>query len=307
MANLGKPLTELELIKLNGHEDTIERCMQSYLEFGLALRAILRDRLYRKEYKSFEEYCQKRWATSRQEAYRKINAAAVAQNLMSASNVQPVEYQTRLLSQLEPAQQRIVWKAALEESKGHPTGRIIEQVMVKRGLRSKPQAAEHSSESEEWYTPSHVLERVLACLGSVDLDPAAETLENPNVPANAHYTAELDGLSDRVWAGKIYLNPPYGRSIGRWVERLLWEYVSENVTEAILLVPARTDTEWWKQLQHFPVCLCWGRLRFSGSKTGAPFPSAIFYLGKSADAFYDAFADLGGIWMRISRDSLADG
>ena len=63
------PLAELE--------KTIARGKQRFVEMGLAL-GIVRDlRLYRREYASFEQYCQQRLGFTRQHAYRLIRGAAV--------------------------------------------------------------------------------------------------------------------------------------------------------------------------------------------------------------------------------------
>ena len=68
-------------------------------------------------------------------------------------------------------------------------------------------ASLQTSTSAEWYTPPSVIDRVLAVLGHIDLDPCAEP--GRRVPATVHLTAEEDGLT-RAWHGRVYLNPPMG-------------------------------------------------------------------------------------------------
>jgi hypothetical protein len=94
------------------------------------------------------------------------------------------------------------------------------------------------------------------------------------------------------------LNPPYGRTIATWVEKLVREYVCKSVTEAIALVPARLDTRWFNKFRDYPVCFIAGRLRFSGHENSAPFPSAAIYLGEHIDRFDAAFSDVGDVWVR---------
>lgn len=96
-----------------------------------------------------------------------------------------------------------------------------------------------SSKSAEWYTPKYIIDKALNVLGEIHLDPCAPM--NPAdraVPADMYYTALDDGLS-KSWNGKVFINPPYGRMIGRWTAKLDREYHNGNVDEAILLVPAQ--------------------------------------------------------------------
>ena len=148
------------------------------------------------------------------------------------------------------------------------------------------------SQSTEWLTPPAVIERVLRVFapGGIDLDPCSDAAHS--VPAAHYYTAEQDGLS-RDWFGLVYVNPPYGHGvIGQWVNKLVGEYGAGRVTAAIALLPARTDTRWWRRLQPYPVAFVHGRLRFSGHTNSAPFPSALVYLGADVDRFATAFADM---------------
>lgn len=154
-----------------------------------------------------------------------------------------------------------------------------------------------SSNSDEWYTPEIIIIRVLKVLGSIDLDPCSNSLENPTIPAKGHYTDLDDGLS-YPWHGKVYMNPPYGNEIASWVNHLVDEYKIKNVTEAIALVPSRTDTKWFQKFSEYPRCFIWGRLTFSEHGT-APFPSMVVYLGKKEAVFKAAFKDIGDVYKRI--------
>jgi hypothetical protein len=75
-----------------------------------------------------------------------------------------------------------------------------------------------SSASVEWYTPPDIVERVIGVLGTIDLDPCSNSREAPNVPAHQHFTVDDDGLA-KTWRGTVFMNPPYGRMIGVWVEK----------------------------------------------------------------------------------------
>jgi hypothetical protein len=159
-------------------------------------------------------------------------------------------------------------------------------------------AVHFSSETPEHYTPREIIDAATECMDAIDLDPCSNSHDDPNVPAALHYTKEDDGLV-RSWHGRVYMNPPYGREIMTWVQKLCGEYEAGHTTEAIALVPARTDTQWWQLLRDYPVCFIQGRLKFGGLEDSAPFPSAVFYLGNNIDRFYYAFLNLGDVWQRI--------
>lgn len=73
-----------------------------------------------------------------------------------------------------------------------------------------------SSDTVEWSTPQHVFD-ALNDEFRFTLDPAA-TKENAKCPR--FYTVEQDGLA-QDWSGeRVFCNPPYGRVIGQWVEKM---------------------------------------------------------------------------------------
>src|SRR5688572_28422274 len=98
-----------------------------------------------------------------------------------------------------------------------------------------------SSARDDWRTPLSVLERVRR-LGPIGLDPCSgpESI----VGARVEISPPRDGLA-ADWAkeaagGIIYMNPPYGREIGRWTEKALQE--ARAGAEIVALIHARTDT-----------------------------------------------------------------
>ena len=71
-----------------------------------------------------------------------------------------------------------------------------------------------------------------------------------------------------------YMNPPYGRTIGKWMEKAVNEWRAGAIV--VCLVPARTDTNWWHTYaMQGEIRFLKGRLKFGGSKNAAPFPSAV--------------------------------
>lgn len=175
-------------------------------------------------------------------------------------------------------------------------GKEVSVSRLVKAAQSDRLSVHYSSESPEWYTPPEIVERVIRCLGAIDLDPCSNS-GAPNIPAALHFTESDDGLLQE-WQGRIYMNPPYGRPIVGWVEKLCGEYRAGRVSAAVALVPARTDTTWFQMLRDAAMCFINGRLKFSGHDNAAPFPSAAAYLGDDIAAFADAFDGAGDIWVR---------
>lgn len=104
------------------------------------------------------------------------------------------------------------------------------------------------------------------------------TLDACALPENAkcadYYTPEQNGLLQK-WGGVVWCNPPYGRQIGRWVEKAA--EAAQNGATVVMLIPARTDTEWFHRYIYHSAEIRFvrGRLKFGGSKNAAPFPSMI--------------------------------
>lgn len=157
----------------------------------------------------------------------------------------------------------------------------------------KGQEVLFSSKKDEWLTPECVLERVRK-LGPIDLDPCT-TPENP-VGAYEFYTAVDDGLDFDWHHERVFINPPYSR-VALWVERA-WQEHCYWSNEIVCLTPARTDTRWWHSFVKDcadAVCFWKGRLKFSGHKNSAPFPSAVVYYGHRPGVFKEAFEDKGWV------------
>ena len=90
-------------------------------------------------------------------------------------------------------------------------GEADEQVTMPRAYAWASGDVHFSSDTPEWCTPAELVAKVVEVLGSIDLDPCADP--EHRIPAKAHYTQKDDGLS-RLWSGKVYMSPPYGREHG---------------------------------------------------------------------------------------------
>lgn len=154
-----------------------------------------------------------------------------------------------------------------------------------------------SSRTPAWNTPPEIVGLVIEVLGAIDLDPCSDRDgKKANVPAAAHFTESADGLAQR-WQGRVYMNPPYGDAVGKWVTKFREAYESGDLTEGIALVAARTDTQWFQEFADLPVCFLKGRLKFSGAETGATFPSAVLYAGRRLKKFAQVFGPRGILYV----------
>jgi len=132
-----------------------------------------------------------------------------------------------------------------------------------------------------WQTPRFLVERVRAVLGDIYLDPCT-TKANP-CDAARFYTPADDGIL-MPWEGRVYCNPPYGRTIAHWVDKAIGH--AHGGGQVVMLVPARCDSRWFHRLSRVAtgLLLFSGRLSFEsdvkreGKGSNAPFPCALFGL-----------------------------
>ena len=132
-----------------------------------------------------------------------------------------------------------------------------------------------TSKTYEWETPKWLYDQLNKEYGPFILDPCAT---KENAKCKKYYTRQEDGLKQK-WHGRVFVNPPYGREIGKWIKKA-YESAGQNAL-IVCLIPARTDTRWWHDyVMKGKVRFIRGRLRFGGSKNHAPFPSAIVVFGE---------------------------
>lgn len=71
-----------------------------------------------------------------------------------------------------------------------------------------------SSKTDLWATPQEFFDKLNEEF-NFTLDVCA-TLENAK--CSRFYTIDDDGLS-QSWTGTVWCNPPYGRQIGKWIQK----------------------------------------------------------------------------------------
>lgn len=122
----------------------------------------------------------------------------------------------------------------------------------------------------EWLTPPDLVKK----LGKFDLDPCTP-VDPPFVHAKTNFSKNVDGLS-KEWFGRVYLNPPYGKGMEKWIEKL------KNHGNGIALIFARTETKCffnhiWDDAD--AVLFVKGRIKFynvEGVQKGTPGAPSIF-------------------------------
>lgn len=131
-----------------------------------------------------------------------------------------------------------------------------------------------TSNSSEWETPQDLYDELNLEFRFL-LDPCAT---HDNKKCDFYMTKDIDGLHES-WFGykSVFMNPPYGREIGKWIKKAYEE--SQRGCVVVCLLPARTDTRWFHDY-----CLK-GEIRWikgrlyhtdqNGKSGRAPFPSMI--------------------------------
>ena len=133
-----------------------------------------------------------------------------------------------------------------------------------------------TSNTDLWETPQDFFDRLDEEF-NFDLDVCANV---ENAKCEKYFTEEMDGLQQE-WKGVCWMNPPYGRQIGKWMKKAYES--SLNGATVVCLVPARTDTRWWHDYcMKGEIRFVKGRLKFGDSVNSAPFPSAVIIFGKQA-------------------------
>ena len=157
--------------------------------------------------------------------------------------------------------------------------------------------------NNEHYTPSQYLEAAWTVLGTIDLDPASCAEANRIVRAKNFYTADDNGLV-REWSGNVWLNPPYGRHVGDFVDKFVGEYSARRITAGIVLINAHcTDTEWFQSLWDGVLCFTNHRINFYGDdeRSGSTHGSVFIYFGQKKGLFAETFKQFGAVVARFAR------
>ena len=114
------------------------------------------------------------------------------------------------------------------------------------------------------------------------LDPASSST---NHKCAKFYTEQDNGLVQDWTDERVFINPPYTKGqIQKWVQKAILESSVKNAA-CVVLVPVRSCGKWWKLcVEHAKeIRFITGRLKFSGHKNSAPFPSAVIIFDPTHD------------------------
>lgn len=136
-----------------------------------------------------------------------------------------------------------------------------------------------SSNTDEWATPQAFFDE-LNDEFEFTLDPCA-TPNNAKCPR--YFTKEQNGLLQSWQGERVFCNPPYGKEIGKWVEKCYRE-ASEGAM-VVMLIPARTDTKYFHEYiyKKHETRFIKGRLKFNDCGKPAPFPSMVVVMKGGAE------------------------
>lgn len=127
------PLSEAERRRLERLESIIHTAHRYMLQMARALWTIRQKRLYRKDHRTFEDYCQHRWSFTGEQGRRLCQWVEVTQNLRDQDppigGMVPLrESHARPLARLTPAQQRTAWRQYLRTVPASHSAKAIRQV-----------------------------------------------------------------------------------------------------------------------------------------------------------------------------------
>lgn len=136
-----------------------------------------------------------------------------------------------------------------------------------------------SSATDQWATPRAFFDEWDARY-RFEIDVCADA---QNAKCRSYFDEQDDGLQQDWAPYRCWMNPPYGREIGRWMRKAYEESLKGALV--VCLVPARTDTAWWHDYaMKGDVTFIRGRLKFGDAKSGAPFPSAVIVFPRGVGA-----------------------
>lgn len=130
--DLTTELTEHETTLLNECESVIQKGIESFKDTWSALLEIRNSKLYRKEFKTFDEYCLVKWDFSKNYVNKNIRALKTLNNLGTMVPKTITERQLRPLTSLEPEVQKEVVKEVQGINPKAPTS-LIQDVVNQYG------------------------------------------------------------------------------------------------------------------------------------------------------------------------------
>ena len=146
-----RPLSKQEVDDFEMYEAAVDEGLPKFLAVGEALYLISQKKLYRAQYKTFAEYCEKRFGLSRQNAYMQIDAARVTENLSTNGLQIPAGTTERVLRPLANQTAEVQVEAwTLVQAKS--AGKKISGKDVEAALKEVLGGIVQEQAEEDWYT-----------------------------------------------------------------------------------------------------------------------------------------------------------
>lgn len=197
-------LTTTQIQKLEQLEAVIEKGEKTFVEVGLALTEIKEQKLYTRDYDTFEAYCQERWGWGSRRGYQLITAANVVASLpLGCEQAVHTESAARELSKLPPAQQVEIAEAAVESGKPLTAPAVRKLVMPPM----KPKEAPAEEDKTGYAIPKSCLElwnrgrevhAMLSDLSAIKGNLRKAQDEKDVLFAEVNFSSALSDL-DRAW------------------------------------------------------------------------------------------------------------
>lgn len=145
-----------------------------------------------------------------------------------------------------------------------------------------------TSDAEDWGTPQFLFDALDAEF-NFTLDACAS---HTNAKCDRYFTKTDDALQC-AWRGRVWLNPPYGRTIGDFLGHAHAQVILGNAELVAALVPMRSETKWFHAfaMRAAEIRLLNKRLTFETPRGteyalkghNAPFPSAVIIFKKTQE------------------------
>jgi phage N-6-adenine-methyltransferase len=163
----------------------------------------------------------------------------------------------------------------------------------------------HNDSTDEWATPRRIWKPLSDAVGGFDLDSASGC--EPQPIATEQYTEQDDGLSEE-WYGQVWCNPPYSSPVD-WISKAVDEHEQGNTERILLLLPARTNTNWFSDhINHADALLLFNRkLSFLSNgekeKDAFPTPMMLVVFGEVNQELAE-YGDNNGLFIELNEQRI---
>jgi hypothetical protein len=174
---------------------------------------------------------------------------------------------------------------------------------------------QHSSCTDQWFTPKWLIDKVRQVIPQIDLDPASCDLANQIVKATKYLTETDDALQLPNWSNvpvSVFCNSPTGKYIGNISKsKLFWEKLLQHkhrnlLKEAIFLGFSLEQLQTTQNcvngaIGDYPICVPSKRVKFVSPKGVFNSPThsnVIVYIPgveDNTELFYQIFKNVGSL------------